>query len=119
MPSYIIKPDREVDFYVRWSTIVDSPTAWGTLSELQDDLGPTELSHEKLTRVNTFGSSSKLGVYGWEDDDLFLVREIGPTPFFVSKENLKAFCESLDPIDHDTYDPSLTTPYKEEQGPVA
>lgn len=108
MPSYIVKPERDVDFYFEWSTIVDCPDAWGTRAELEASHHvPT--SPERFERADTTGTSSLDGFFDWDDTE-FVVREIGPETFVVDRANMRAFCLSLDPYDMSVFDVSLTRP---------
>lgn len=109
MPSYIVKPEREVDFYFYWSTVVDCPTAWGTRAEMEALRG-IDTSSERFERADATGTSSVDGFEGWEEPfpvTEFWVREIGPDPFIVKRENMRAFCLSLDPYDSSKFDASL------------
>lgn len=77
MPSFIVKPDRDRDFYVRWSTVVDDVTACGNRAELTEYLTKFcvygEADPARFDRADETGSSAHgevAGWYGW-DDDLF------------------------------------------------
>lgn len=101
MPSHIIKPKRDEDFYLRYSTIVNSPCESGTRAEM------IAFGHdrERLDRADEFGTSAQWGnprAYGWHEDS-FQVREgvMDPTEpdhawwGSVAREDLRAFCETL------------------------
>lgn len=91
MPRYILKPEQDHDFYVEWSTIVDSPLSWGTFDDLQMVVAP-----EIKERIDTTGTSSFHGVDGW-DEPAMLVRELGTVSasWELPRENLKGFLEEL------------------------
>lgn len=99
MPRYIIKPKADEDFYVAYSTVVDSPCESGSRAEM------SHIAAERLDRADEYGTSAQWGeppVYGW-DDQKITVREgiIDPTrperSFYgeVKRGDLRAFCESL------------------------
>jgi hypothetical protein len=114
VPSYIVKPKPDEDFYIYWSTVVDSPTRWGTRKELKHDLAGDSLiagNDQRFERADETGTSSIDGFEGWDDTE-FVVREIGPQPFVLRREDFRAFCESWD--GHKTYDASLTRPWVPE-----
>lgn len=104
MPSYIVKADPDTDLYVEWSTIVDSPIAWGPASHFSNE------DPKRLERADRTGSSSMIGEYTWDDEDIH-VRELGTTHnmYFLPRKDLKAFLECLseNPVDR--------SPSKEQQ----
>lgn len=74
MPSYIIKPRKDEDFYVVWSTVVDTVTGWGTRKELEGDawLGRRKgaADAERFDRADEKGSSTSGEIadwYTWDD----------------------------------------------------
>ena len=79
----IIKPERDRDMYVEWSTVVDVPTAYGDRAEmlriLHGDPGAADRSdtpERRLARADELGSSSQVGEFWW-DDDVFVFRQDG------------------------------------------
>lgn len=79
MPSYVIKPDRDQDFYVMWSEIVDAPTGWGTRAEFKATpwFKPDEVADERFERADQYGTSARWPgtdpndqIYGWNDPTL-------------------------------------------------
>lgn len=52
MPSSIIKPKRDEDFYVRYSTVVDSPCEFGT----RDQMIAQGIDAERLDRADQHSS---------------------------------------------------------------
>lgn len=103
MPSYLVKPERDVDFYVLWSTVTESPHAWGTAEWFRSE--ETELDgwgnrHRPLTRrlesadLNGTSALEPKGenpFYGWADDG-FVYRQLGILP----RANLPELCRRLD-----------------------
>ena len=105
MPRFIIKPTREDDLYVEWSTIVDAPVAWGPASIFPESALPTD----RKERCDTNGTSSFDGFFGW-DTPVIIVANMGDGDFYdLPRENLKAFLESLgdNPEDRDTQQAAL------------
>ncbi len=97
MPKYIIKPRRDRDFYVEWSTIVDSIVGYGTRSEfLEEGYEP-----ERLRAADIFGTSSKhLGDGGW-GQAIFEMRieRLGIRRnhlYLVERKNLELICAVLE-----------------------
>lgn len=76
MAYYILKPDRDVDLYVEWSTIVESVTAIGTRQEFLNE--GTDAA--RLDRVDRVGSSAlgPPGIYGYDDEALTAEQRILP-----------------------------------------
>lgn len=112
MPHYIVKPVKDEDFYVDWSTITDAPSMWGTRAQL---IG-RRVAPVRLKRADETGTSSFHGEYKYEDGD-FLVRNIGTQDFLVSRTNMRAFLASLrieGSLAKATWDTSLTRPWEPE-----
>jgi hypothetical protein len=57
MPQYIVKPERDRDFYIYWSTVTDSPWQWGTraVMEAEDDDG--SFKPERFARADQTAAS--------------------------------------------------------------
>lgn len=80
MPTYIIKPEPNRNFYILWSTITDSPTAWGDRAEiegyliedglksLQDRMAPRFLRADGRGTSVDWGNPPFFG--GWNDEGL-------------------------------------------------
>jgi hypothetical protein len=94
MPRYILKPEQDSNFYVEWSTIVDSPLSWGSI----EDLGIT-VTPEIKDRIDQTGTSSFHGVDGW-DSPALLVRELGTGhgSWELPRQNLRSFLEELESV---------------------
>ena len=61
MPSYVVKPDKDKDEYVVWSTIVDSVTWFGSAEELMYD--NPEVTRERIDRADLQGTSAYYGKF--------------------------------------------------------
>jgi len=94
MPRYILKHEQDSNFYVEWSTIVDSPLSWGSLEDLNIDITP-----EIKNRIDLTGTSSAHGVDGWDEPSL-LIRDLGTgySSWELPRQNLKNFLEELEPV---------------------
>jgi hypothetical protein len=102
MPSYIVKPDPDVDLYVRWSTIVDNVTALGTRAQFdhgykKDLLNgiDSDWKPERFERADQTGTSAFDGDYGWNDRWIMVhnlsVREDRHSGM-LSRENFLKYC---------------------------
>lgn len=105
MPSAIMKPKRDEDFYVRYSTIVDSPCENGTRAQM---IAVYRVAPERLDRADETGTSAEWGFtddtlwLGWQDTEIH-VREgvMDPTEpdgawwGTIARADLRAFCETL------------------------
>jgi len=107
MAEYIVKPSRDEDFYVSWSTEVDAPTACGPRVWLSQHLGGKAGAAERFDRADLHGSSCRVrseetghSWYGWGDDD-FLVMEVEIAnrrfdgAYRCPRSNLRAMCERM------------------------
>jgi hypothetical protein len=120
MPSYIIKPERDRDFYVYWSTVVEAPVAFGDreyiLSYLRAELERDSATSPqgRLRRADETGSSALWPspsdpAYGWDDNEL-IYQQQGT----LRRDRLPELCKRLTGDDHaDVSD--LLTPF--EDGP--
>jgi len=112
MPSYIVKPLADEDFYVVWSTVLDAPTTFGSRAELAAGLGHQEDTSERLDRADEYGTSMNdpeiprdRQWFGWHDK-AFMLRE-WPIPnarhdegiYEIPRENVRALCEQDDGAD--------------------
>lgn len=91
MPTIVIKPERDQDFYVGWSTIVEAPAWFGSRTEAAGYIaedhrqhgGPTAPPEERLARADEYGSSIKPEAnfgYGYWDHDGFIYEQRGVLP---------------------------------------
>lgn len=97
MGQYILKvnPIPEEDFYVVWTTYMDTFCAWGTWKELEemsaDYIGDPALASYRKERADKWGSSSMNGWYGFDDEE-FLVHNMGHTaPWVFPRKNIGPF----------------------------
>lgn len=95
MGRYIIKAEKDVDFYVEWSTIVDNWVFAGTRQDMLDD----GISEERLDRADKLGSSFMLPDGRWDDPELIvhnLPKEMyeGVEGYYtLPRENLSSFVQ--------------------------
>lgn len=68
MGRYIIKAEKDVDFYVEWSTIVENWVSAGTRQEMLDG-GITEV---RLDKADSLGSSYDLSCGRWGDQKMLV-----------------------------------------------
>lgn len=111
MPGFIVKPVAEEDFYVRWSTVVDAPTDYGTRQELEDSLGEKEGAPERFTRADELGSSMcdpalprDQQWFGWHERSFILMEWEIPDRrhdghYEIPRENIRALCEQPEDTD--------------------
>lgn len=94
MPRYILKHEQESNFYVEWSTLVDSPLSWGSIEDLNVEITP-----EIKERIDLTGTSSSHGIDGWDEPSL-LVRDLGTShaSWALPRKNLRNFLEELEPV---------------------
>jgi hypothetical protein len=113
MPSFLVKASPDEDWYCRWSTIVDAPTAWGSREQMTREAhDPREVAPERFERADRNGTSAMIpGTpdaeqwFGWSDGE-FILAEAGPDyreggSWMLPRANLRAFCEALE-ADQDT-----------------
>ena len=87
MGYYIMKPIRDEDFYVEWSTSSDTPIAFGTRQDFQED-SPEIYSDERLERTDLYGSSSYVSFGHWGKDVFWIGRS-----WEIPRENLNPFLQ--------------------------
>lgn len=99
MGHTIIKPVADEDFYVAYSSIVDSPVFWGSREEFEKGYDIKE--EGRLERADSNGTSSHIGEFEWAEKDI-IVREgvSGGVPdgkvwLIVPRDRLREFCETL------------------------
>jgi hypothetical protein len=121
MPSFIVKPIADDDFYVEWSTVVDAPTAFGTRVGLAKLLPGDSGSSERFRRADQYGTSMMDPAlprdrqwFGWHDRAFLLMEWEIPNrrsdgAYEVARENVRALCERYeaggDPTDLLTFTP--------------
>ena len=106
MPSYIVKPKPDEDFYLRYSTIAVSPCEFGSRAEFtKEGCDPA-----RLDRADEHGTSAMFGdprEGGWSDTE-FMVREgvrdaTEPEDSeyaMIARSDLRALCETLQDDGH-------------------
>lgn len=111
MPSYVIKPNPDKDFYVLWSDNTESPWAWGPADEVhvylvedaQKPHGDKTNQWLRILRADEYGSSarwpSSLRPFGGYDDGGFIYKQQGWLP----RWRLTELCARLE-LDHDVDD---------------
>ena len=83
MGSIIVKPERDKDFYMIWSSIVDEPTGWGSRKFLLSEEGHLSdgLRREELfDRADERSSSSYLFPETWDEDWSLNFAQAGTIP---------------------------------------
>lgn len=106
MPTILIKPERDRDLYVAWSTITRNPIAWGDRAQMlawaeedwqrrQRGKQPDLMSEPagRLDRADIHGTSAAGGFafFGRWDDDGFVYEQRG----FLPRACLALACEKL------------------------
>lgn len=122
MPNFIVKAERDQDWYCIWSTVVDAPTYWGSRAELvAEHYDPAAVAAERFKRADQNGTSAKIpGTpddeqwFGWNDGP-FVLMEAGPESsgdgcWLLPRANLRAFCEALG-SERDTTDLCVWEPH--------
>lgn len=108
MPRIIIKPKKDEDFYVEWSTIVEQPVDWGTRDDMLD-IGTPPARLERADEAGTSAMWPNLTrpAYGWDRGDRTMIlsdqgnirSKDQPELSFqatFSIYDLKALCDSWD-----------------------
>ena len=87
MGRLIIKPERERDLYVEWSTIVKQVVAWGT----REHMHSIDVSPWRMDRADQRGSSAVGWSFGYWDDEGFIYDQRGWLP----RKNLATLVDRL------------------------
>ncbi len=95
MPRHIIKPVRDRDFYIEWSSVVDCPVDWGTREEFRE-VGYGDFA---FSQADLLGTSSYHSGDGEWRQKIFEVRiEQHPARrnrlYSVLRENLEGLCKA-------------------------
>lgn len=121
MPTIIVKPDRDVDFYLGWSSVVDAPVWFGSRAEVLEDDGTRSLglwenvpgeTITRLDRADEFGTSALYGDPrdgGWEDTG-FVFMNCGWLP----RERLRTLADRL-MLDENDPCTDLLDPFEDEE----
>lgn len=98
MGTVIIKPKRDEDVYVLWSTNSDGPWMIGTREETLDELIEySEMkehharpeTEDRLDRTDKYGTSERIGVHTWVEDSTWIWHQIGT----VKRSNIGTLAE--------------------------
>lgn len=122
MGRLIIKPARDADESVEWSTIVEAPTTWGTRAQMLEYLTSqpnhtAEKAAQRLDRADETGSSaagptpysSAPYTEGWWDDTELIFEQRG----LLKRSDLWKACGLLgEKRDAEVWD--LLTPFEDE-----
>lgn len=112
MPSYLIKPDREENFYCYWSEIVEAPHCWGDREYVEaymEKIG--ENAGDRWERTDETGSSAFPPFYKWGQGQGYIIYEQrGMLPLGHLKDFLESYDEEtghfdlsyLEPFDDET-----------------
>ena len=121
MPSFIVKPVRDRDEYVVWSTVVDAPTAVGTRTELLPVLlemyGYEAGDPARFDRADEHGTSAHGPWFGWSEDEFPLGNmhwEPGPASYQVRRANLATYARA-DIAEDTAACLALVEPYDDEE----
>lgn len=91
MPNYLIKPERDEDLYVDWSTIVEAPVAWGPKWFLQE-ADPATYKDERFERADEYSTSALWFESYWEKQGYEIYMQQGTIP----RSRLKELTEVLE-----------------------
>ncbi|MFB6392701.1 hypothetical protein AAFH96_06215 [Polymorphospora sp. 2-325] len=115
----MIKPERDRDLYVCWSTITECPIAWGDRAFMLDHLtrehpadgAPIAEPGARLDRADLNGTSALGGFsfFGKWDDEGFVYEQRGVLP----RQHLARACELLN-NDREAEVWDLLEPFEEE-----
>jgi len=70
MGQFLLKPEKDEDFYILWSTVVDMPLAWGPKADFQENK-PFEGDYpdSRFDRADKYTSSALFYKGSWEAED--------------------------------------------------
>lgn len=108
MPKYLVKTNRDEDFYVYWSEITDSPYFWGTRDEVSVY---DEINDERIERADKTGTSAFDSRFGGWNDEGWVYEQIGWLP----RQNLKSLCLWLDEHGEDTDVSQFLEPLEDDE----
>ena len=99
MGTIVIKPERDVDFYIGWSTITENPHWWGSRAEATEYLAEDRsrrgnIDHppeERLARADQHGTSDMSVRDGEWGDDEFIYEQRG----ILHRKHLIEACRRL------------------------
>ncbi len=99
MGHILLKPSKDEDFYIYWSTVVDMPMAWGTRADLQTDPDFwTELAAEdRWERTDASGTSERFGSSSWDQDNHIRYGNYG----YLRRSELKKLTDMFESLPED------------------
>lgn len=82
MGRHIVKPTRDVDLYVEWSSGTDSPTAWGTKEQLLEwgTVSRNEEGERRFQRADATSTSALWYKASWDEDEDYSFMNTGSIP---------------------------------------
>ncbi|KMV17532.1 hypothetical protein ACT17_14635 [Mycolicibacterium conceptionense] len=100
MGHTIIKPKRDEDFYVVYSSIVDSFICWGTRAELEAEY--EHAAPDRFARADSTGSSCAWITppeFGWHEDEVHVREGVelpdGAHAQRVPRDRIAEFCATV------------------------
>jgi hypothetical protein len=115
MGKALIKPEREKDFYIVWSSVVDAPVAFASKASIQE-ADPT-WTDDYFERADRLSSSSRIFPETWDEDFTMNFQNSGT----IRRSQMVELCKRLNEIWDDLYswykDPqvqALLTPFEED-----
>lgn len=101
MGHWIIKPVRDEDFYVVYSSVVDAPIQFGTRAQLEASY--KHAAADRFARADERGTSNLDGWDGWDEQTITVREGFRPGAYppnawcaTVARTDLRRFCESVD-----------------------
>jgi hypothetical protein len=119
MGQTIVKPNRDENFYILWSSIVEAPLAWGTKEDFQTNPpwpeDNTDFSDERFDRVDRTSTSARYYVTSWDEEDTYIYEQRG----WIERSRLKEITDILEreesvPNDHPEI-LALLHPFEEDE----
>lgn len=82
MSRHIVKPTRDVDLYVVWSSNTDSPLAWGSKEHLLQDgwVSRDESGERRFQRADETSTSAIWYTTSWDEDEPYGFMNTGSIP---------------------------------------
>ncbi len=94
MGRALIKPERDEDFYVEWSSIVDMPVRWGSRQNFLDATDSEEAWQAMLKRLAQVDERSRthgMEMYSWDRDFELIVQQEG----YLKRSQMAEFMKTL------------------------
>ncbi len=91
MPHFIVKYEPDLDLYVNWSTVTDSPLSEGTRSDfLEEEPG----WGERLDRADEYGSSDRMRWFSWDVEEFRVAEPLGDIRT-LPRSRLRAYVDAI------------------------